>query len=195
LNKLPRYTKQRLQIKVFDNLQQICRDDRTNTTLVEAAKLLIDNGADVNAKDTEDSTPLQSAAFSGSLMTMKLLVSEGAKLTTRDKEGSTPLHKASYQGHLRGVQFLLRSCREKERVAFINMVDDYGASALHHASLRGYPECAKYLIEKGASVNAEEKDGSTPLFKAVFGGQTDCARILLDAGADVDAKDILFTTK
>ena len=44
---------------------------------MELVKYLLDNKAEVNCKDSEGSTPLQGAAFSGSLATVKLLIAYG----------------------------------------------------------------------------------------------------------------------
>lgn len=50
-------------------------------------KLLIDNGADVNAKDGSGRTPLHMAVDRGRLATVKLLVESGADLTAKAKGG------------------------------------------------------------------------------------------------------------
>jgi ankyrin repeat protein len=65
----------------------------------ENVKLLLRNGANVNAKDGDGSTALHSALFLKSkplkvLNTTKLLVSHGAKLNVKDQYGDTPLHVA-----------------------------------------------------------------------------------------------------
>jgi ankyrin repeat protein len=64
---------------------------------VECIKLLLENGADINARDKEDATPLQHATFNGSYKAMQLLIERGADINTKDKEGSMPIHKAAYQ--------------------------------------------------------------------------------------------------
>ena len=60
----------------------------------EIAALLIDYGADVDAKGKDGGTPLHAAAFLGRVETVKLLLEKGADVTIRSKVGSTPLDAA-----------------------------------------------------------------------------------------------------
>ncbi len=60
----------------------------------EIAALLIDHGADVDAKGKDGGTPLHAAAFLGRVETVKLLLEKGADVTIRSKVGSTPLDAA-----------------------------------------------------------------------------------------------------
>ena len=60
---------------------------------------------------------------------------------------------------------------------------------LHTAALNGRLEVAKFLISKGANVNALTKYLDTPLHFAVAQGHADVARLLLERGADLHAKN------
>ena len=61
----------------------------------ELVKILISNGANVNAKDAYGSkTPLHNAAFNGDKKIVKTLISNGARVYAIDNEGRTPLHIA-----------------------------------------------------------------------------------------------------
>ena len=62
------------------------------------AKLLIDNGSDVNVKDEYGWTPLHSAAIKGDLETVQALLKAGADMTAKDKKGRTSLHSAAIYG-------------------------------------------------------------------------------------------------
>lgn len=58
---------------------------------------------------------------------------------------------------------------------------------LHHVSwFSGNVECAKYLIEKGANVNAKTNAAQTPLMIAALQGFDDIVRLLLEKGADAN---------
>ncbi len=62
---------------------------------LEAVKLTVELGADVNAADSIDGlTALHGAAFNGSNRIIQFLAESGADLDTRDIAGQTPLHKA-----------------------------------------------------------------------------------------------------
>jgi len=69
---------------------------------IEAAKILIENGADgadVNEVDNEGLTPLHRAAISGCSKEMvKLLISMGADTKITDKSGRTALQYAARHG-------------------------------------------------------------------------------------------------
>jgi cytohesin len=57
----------------------------------EVVELLIAKGADVNAKDKYDMTPLHPAAGRGHKEVVELLIAKGADVNARDEDGDTPL--------------------------------------------------------------------------------------------------------
>ncbi len=57
----------------------------------EAASLLIEKGAEVNAKNNEGATPLLMAAFFGHLETVELLLKKGADVNATNIRAETPL--------------------------------------------------------------------------------------------------------
>jgi len=61
----------------------------------EAVKLLVQNDADIDAKDEYKRTPLHFAVYEGRLDTAELLIELGANVNARDWIGFTPLHYAS----------------------------------------------------------------------------------------------------
>jgi len=62
---------------------------------VEIARLLVENGANVNIHDKYGATPLHRAASIGNEAVLKFLVQvKGIRLDGRDCEGNTPLHSA-----------------------------------------------------------------------------------------------------
>jgi len=58
--------------------------------LIEALKLCIEKGGDVNAKNSMGLTPVMGAANRGSDDILQFLVQQGAKLDVKDNEGRTP---------------------------------------------------------------------------------------------------------
>jgi ankyrin repeat protein len=60
----------------------------------EIVKLLLDRGANINALDDANRTPLKCAVERKQLSTVKYLISRGAKLNVRDKFGLTALDEA-----------------------------------------------------------------------------------------------------
>ncbi|MGB2806845.1 MAG: ankyrin repeat domain-containing protein [Sedimentisphaerales bacterium] len=65
-----------------------------------------------------------------------------------------------------------------------------GGTPLLVAATFGRAEAAKFLIEKGANVNASSNDGATALHGAAFFCHAEIVKLLLDRGAKVNAKNI-----
>ena len=74
---------------------------------VACAKLLLDHGAEVDARNKARRTPLQLAAESGQSESVKLLARAGADLDAQDRKGRRPLHRATYEGHANTAEVLL----------------------------------------------------------------------------------------
>lgn len=72
----------------------------------------------------------------------------------------------------------------------LNGQDDERNTPLHHAVLEGRPEMVKFLLDRGADMDARNEDGQTPLIIASL--REDNALIiqhLLNKGADTSLKD------
>jgi len=98
---------------------------------LEIGQHLLHCGADVNARDDDDWTPLYMAAKNGRLDFVQMLLEHGAAInavTTDD--GETPLHGASRLGHVDIVRLLL------EHGADANISDSGGQTPSDVASTR-----------------------------------------------------------
>jgi serine/threonine-protein phosphatase 6 regulatory ankyrin repeat subunit B len=76
------------------------------TKSIEALRVLIKAGADVNARDNRGQTPVHGAAFWGWTDVVQFLADNGAKLDVKDNQGKTPLDSAMGRagGNSRGGQ-------------------------------------------------------------------------------------------
>jgi ankyrin repeat protein len=76
---------------------------KTQADSIEAIKLCLDAGIDVNAADNRGQTAMHGAAFQGFDDVVKFLAEHGARLDVKDKQGKTPLDSA--KGLAGGVGF------------------------------------------------------------------------------------------
>ena len=89
--------------------------------LLEAAKWLINEGADLEAKDSGGDPPLHwTAAREDSVDVARLLISRGAKVDAKESSGWTPLNHAAYMNNLKVARLLIDNGADK------NAKSDYG---------------------------------------------------------------------
>lgn len=69
--------------------------------------VLLERGANIEARNARGATPLITAAAKGNLALVALLLKEGAQVDAQDREGNTALHEASFQSHPPCVEALL----------------------------------------------------------------------------------------
>lgn len=74
---------------------------------VEAARFLLDQGADPNTTNNLGETPLHQAADSENYSMAKLLLDFKAEVNAQQNEGDTPLHHSAFRGDLDMVDLLL----------------------------------------------------------------------------------------
>jgi len=100
---------------------------------------LLDRGADVNARDVFDRTPLHLAAAFGHLDVAKLLLDRGADIDARESDGWTPLHYAAVNGRLDVARLLL------ERGADAGIKSRYGETPADLAREYGFESVAEFI--------------------------------------------------
>lgn len=137
--------------------------------------LLLERGADVEAKDFLGNTPLWVAAHNGHPHCVNLLLHYGADVEARrGRVDTTPLWVAVYGGHSECVELLLSHGADVEAK---RPFDD--ATPLWVAADRGFSECVELLLGYRANVVVQNHiHGTTPLEAAVRGGHVECAEQL-----------------
>ena len=73
-------------------------------SLVNIARLLLDRGADINARNGRGGTPLHSATR---IEVIRVLLERGANVNGKDKQGRTPFKLAKERGHNEIMKLLL----------------------------------------------------------------------------------------
>ena len=129
---------------------------------IDEVKSLIAKGADVNARDQADATPLWYAVRSGSrpvgdTRVVMLLLQHGANVNWSVTCRLTPLMYAIQRGDFKVLEVLL------DHGADPNATTPDGHTALMAASILGDPQAATLLLKKGAQVNARTRSGETAL--------------------------------
>jgi hypothetical protein len=139
---------------------------------------LIGMGADVEARDAYDWTPLWSAACCGYASCLKLLLD-------RSGDASMPglLHAvAGYEyGRVECVALLIAA-----HPGDIHVVDWRGSTPLHSAVI-GSAEACRVLLDAGSVVDSIDTNGCTPLYLALLvDSRRVTAELLLDRGAQLN---------
>lgn len=142
---------------------------------VRIYELLLEAGADVNARDATDDSFADWCAKMGDdsePYIRKYLQS----MTGRYAEKYAPpaIHRAAYDGNAAEISRLL------EAGADVNEKDPDGETALFHAIRGGSLECVKLLLERGASLDACGIYGGTLLHYAAGFGRRDILDFLLE---------------
>ena len=126
--------------------------------IAEVQHLLLDRGADVNARNQYDRAPLHVACYRGRVDIVQLLLDHGADVEARDEDGNTPLHWACINGHTDTARLLL------DRGADVGAHDKKDRIPLHYACIFcGHPDIVRLLLDRGADVNARDKWSWSPL--------------------------------
>ena len=169
-------------------------------------QLLLENGADVEARDASGFTPLLDAAEQGRTQAIRLLFNAGAKIDTTNTVGRSALWLAAARGHVESVAYLLNHNANPLLAA----AD--GQTPLHIAAFNGRPIALRVILDRKPALKISSRVGTPlhcaaagPTMRAIFAAQAKpgqkvasagtaaesaiCARVLVDAGAPLDAAD------
>ena len=102
---------------------------------VGLAKLLLDRGADYEARTISQSTPLHYAADNDSLAVAELLLDRGADYEARDEDNETPLHYAARNDSPAVAKLLLDRGADKEARDVFQQTPWYYASKVMRNAL------------------------------------------------------------
>jgi serine/threonine-protein phosphatase 6 regulatory ankyrin repeat subunit B len=166
----------------------------------DVTQLLVDFGADINAKNAQGQTPFSQLMKSSSghehshLDLILFLLKRGADINTRSKDNTTALHSASKYGLPEVTRVLLN------RGASVNAKNNLGRTPLHELAVEEHRmesdplAVSQLLLENNADVNALDNDHETPLHLASKHRRLSIIRVLIDHGAIVDSKNNLAQT-
>jgi len=143
-------------------------------------QILLDAGADPNARMITGSTPLFSAV-AASLESTKILLAKGADPNAKSETGGTALMGAVSRSPQAAALLI-------ERGADVTARTKRGDTALANAANRGNLDTVKLLVAKGADVNTVDYRGYTPLMQAAYCDEAspELIQFLLGKGAHVN---------
>jgi len=132
---------------------------------VDGVKLLLDHGANIDARDASDQeTPLMYAVAEGRLPVVKLLISRGADVNI--------------------VAHALDLPRRINPTTTLANRYTGGFTALMFAARQDYGECAKALLDAGADPRVEDRYGMSALMIAAMNGSFETGALILEKGGD-----------
>ena len=136
----------------------------------EIAELLINKGADVNAKDIGGFTPLH---YARSPEIAQLLINHGANVN------------ANIDVHYVKNEMNLQQPIVATAIALPSGLKFESGTPLHYTE---YPEVASVLIANGADLYAKNWRGHLPIHSAAWAGKKEIVKLFLDSGVDVNIK-------
>lgn len=152
----------------------------------EAARLLLDNGADIELHEANEITPLLMALLNGQIEVANVLLDYGAAVNVDDFYGRTPLFAAVDYRNLD-----MNSKREADpktnsvnRAALMPMIERLiAAGADVNARTKEWPPEKRWLYSLN-DVSWVDMTGQTPYIRASASGDLDVMKLLLQHGAD-----------
>jgi ankyrin repeat protein len=164
----------------------------------------------VNLRDTNLATPLMWAVYLADLPMVKLLIRKGADVSLKgwilfkdsvsrfDFIYGSCLAIAAGEDKVDQLKYFIRKQRipVDDREIIINDNSEDGWTALQWASVKGNIRSLKYLLRRGADINAISVNdyNQTPLLFAINFNQVEAAMLLIKRGANVNQKDLFGVT-
>jgi ankyrin repeat protein len=157
---------------------------------LEVIRMLLDRGANVNARTKEvpptrrfvlplgdlswvdftGQTPFLRAALADDITVMRLLLEKGADPNIATFAGTTALMAAAGVNWMTGQTFTESKEASMEAVQLcldkggdLNAKNSMGVTAVIGAANRGADEILEFLVKKGARLDVKDKEGRTPL--------------------------------
>ncbi|PRW58881.1 ankyrin repeat [Chlorella sorokiniana] len=173
---------------------------------VEAAKELLDQGADVNCENARGSTPLHfaAAAKSRTREICELLLDAGADTGFSDLQGRMPYEMAEsdeIRALLDGPDPRIFSCAAAGDVAGLRQLfeeepdhdtdvfNGEGVAPLHLAARGGHMGAVAFLLQRKSFVDMQDFDGNSALHHAVREGHQGVVQLLLRNKANPNVRN------
>ena len=147
---------------------------------MNVVRLLLDNGANVNAHDNQNGTPYTWALKRGHNAIVDLLIQTNLVSVEPQDKWYDP---KTFETLETSVQDWDMDVNERDR---------HGRTLLSRAAEFGHEASVLLLITNGADPEVDDGQGHTPLLWAAKRGYTSVVRLLLDHKACIEVKDSWF---
>jgi len=125
--------------------------------------------------------PIHYACTCGNLELLLLLLENGADASVQTEQGIAPVHLAAGFGHIALLEVLV------ENGADIYVQEQsLLRQPIHDAALGGHAPVVKWLLERGASGDAQTLEGAQPIHMGAIYGHMEVIKHLLDEGVDIN---------
>jgi len=152
---------------------------------IDIVGLLLDKGADIEIVNRNRETPLIFSVAIEKPEVAKYLINRGANLLAKDRNGNSVLHLCAENGFLELIEYIF----EKGGGSIdINDTNKKKETPLHMAVRNNRADVVKFLVEKGADIEARDVLGATPLFASLEVDNLDLAKYLVEKGADINVE-------
>jgi ankyrin repeat protein len=164
---------------------------------VDKMRLLLDRGADVNARASSRFSALMVAAqYQEGDAAINLLLDRGAQVTAPAAGApvfnANPFFLASYAGNTRSLKRLLAAGGKLDEA--MTAIGTSRTTPMLGAFKFGDVEVARTLLDLGAPVDFADGNGITMLGRAALNNEVEMARMLIERGATVNVEDKLGMT-
>jgi ankyrin repeat protein len=145
--------------------------------ILDKVKVFLEDGIDVNAKDSQGMTPLLLAAQGGHKDVAELLINRGADVNGKDNSVYIPLSWAIWNEDRDMIKLLVTNSAD------VNFVAEDDWPFLHYLTWNNDRELVELFLAHGAKLNVKDKSGQTEFHIAVLRGNRDLSRFLVSKGA------------
>ncbi|XP_072226460.1 histone-lysine N-methyltransferase EHMT2 isoform X3 [Leuresthes tenuis] len=157
--------------------------------LLEVCYMLVQAGAQVEAKDKDLRTPLLEAIINNHVEVARYLIQNGACVYHVEEDGYTGLHHAAKLGSLDIVNMLLET-GQVDVNAQVREEDSGGWTPIIWAAEHKHVEVIKSLLNRGADVSINDKELNVCLHWAAYAGSVDIAEMVLNAGCSLSSVNV-----